>query len=71
MEQGTMAGARRSKTIWLGFMIMMMGYLQANIATLAPWVEQKYIGLANMLLGLFVMIVRFYTDQSLADKGSA
>jgi hypothetical protein len=67
----TAQGAVRSKAIWLGFLIMLMGYLQANIATLAPWVDQKYIGLGNMLLGLFVMIVRFYTDQSLADKGRA
>lgn len=71
MEQGTIKGASQSKTVWLGFTIMVMGYLQANIGTLAPWVDQKYIGLGNMLLGLFVMIVRFYTDRSLADKGNA
>jgi hypothetical protein len=63
-------GARKSKTVWLGFIIMLFGYMQANLHTLAPWVDQKYIGLSNMLLGLAVMIVRFYTDQSLADKGS-
>jgi hypothetical protein len=64
----TVAGAAKSKTIWLGFFITLFGYLQANIHTFAPWVDQKYIGLANMLLGLLVMVVRFYTDTALADK---
>ena len=69
--KNTTRGAIRSKTIWLGFAVTMFGYLQANIHTLAPWVDQKYIGLTNMLLGMTIMAVRFYTDQSLAAKGEA
>lgn len=61
-------GATRSKTIWLGFAITVMGYLQANIHTLAPWVDEKWIGLGNMMLGLAVMVVRFYTDSALGEK---
>lgn len=69
MEQGTMKGASLSKTIKLGFMITLLGFLQANVHTFAPWIDQKWIGLLNMLLGMGVIIVRFYTDSSLADKG--
>lgn len=64
----TVHGASRSKTIWLGFFITIFGYLQANIHTFAPWIDQKYIGLANMLLGLGVIVVRFYTDSALSEK---
>lgn len=62
-------GASRSKAVWLGFIIMLMGYLQANLTSFAPWLDQKWIGLANVLLGMFVMVVRFYTDRSLEEKG--
>lgn len=71
MGPGTVIGASRSKTIWLGFAITLFGYLQANVHTFAPWIDQKYVGLLNMLLGMGVIVVRFYTDQSLADKGNA
>jgi hypothetical protein len=64
----TFSGAARSKTIWLGLFITVFGYLQANLHTFAPWVDQKYIGLLNMAFGLGVIVVRFYTDTALADK---
>lgn len=64
----TVRGAATSKTIWLGFAITVMGYLQANTHTLAPWIDEKWIGLGNMMLGLAVMIVRFYTDRALGEK---
>lgn len=64
----TVQGAARSKTIWLGFLITLFGYIQANIHTFAPWIDQKYIGLGNMLLGLGVVVVRFYTDSALSEK---
>lgn len=64
----TVQGAARSKTIWLGFLIALFGYLQANVHTLAPWLDQKWIGLGNMLLGLGVIVVRFYTDSALSEK---
>ena len=46
----------------------LFGFLQANVHTFAPWVDQKYIGLGNMLLGLGVIVVRFYTDSALSEK---
>jgi hypothetical protein len=73
---GTWSGAKRSKTIHLGLLITLMGYLQANLnliqTLLAPMVEAErvgiYMGAINMALGIGVIIVRFYTDSSLASK---
>jgi hypothetical protein len=64
----TTSGAVRSKTIWLGGAVAVLGYVQANISLFAPWLDPKYIGLGNVLLGVAVIVVRFYTDSSLADK---
>lgn len=64
----TVTGATKSKTIWLGFLVTLFGFLQANVHTFAPWVDQKYIGLGNMLLGLGVIVVRFFTDSALSEK---
>jgi hypothetical protein len=72
----TAKGAARSKTIHLGLLVLIMGYLQVNLpliqTLLEPIVEPArvgiYMGAINMFLGLGVIIVRFYTDTALADK---
>lgn len=72
----TATGAAKSKTIWLGLLITLMGYFQANLpllrVVLAPTVGQERVelamGLIQMALGVGVIIVRFYTDRALADK---
>ena len=61
-------GATRSKTVYLGLAITVMGYLQANVNALAPFIRPEYLGTVSMGLGLAVILVRFVTDQSLADK---
>lgn len=64
----TLKGATRSKTVYLGLAVAVLGYLQANIGHLSPFIKPEYLGLANVLLGASVIVVRFVTDQSLAAK---
>ena len=72
----TAAGAAKSKTIWLGLIITLMGYFQANLpllrTLLAPSVGEDKVelvmGAINMALGVGVIVVRFYTDSALSEK---
>ena len=68
--KATAAGAARSKTVYLGLAVMVLGYLQANIGVIAPYVKPEILGLANVAIGTAIIITRFFTDQSLADKVS-
>lgn len=72
----TIVGATKSKTVYLGLVITIIGYLQSNLpllkAILSPLVGEENIemtmGALTMLLGLTVIIVRFQTDTALANK---
>lgn len=69
-------GATRSKTVWLGLAITLLGYLQANLPLakqlIAPFLPPEKIDLAMALLtmttGLAVIVVRFLTDGPLSEK---
>lgn len=67
----TLAGSIKSKLMWLGLAISSFGYLQANLQALAPFIPEKYFGLVNMALGGLVMLARYFTTESLADKGTS
>jgi hypothetical protein len=66
----TVKGSVKSKLMWLGLITTILGALQANPDVLAPFLEAKYVGLFNMLVGVGIMVARFFTTQSIADKGS-
>ena len=76
MAANAVAGAAKSKTVWLGLVITVFGYLQTNLPVvrtiLLPSIGQDKIdmivGAINIALGLGVIVVRFYTTQALADK---
>jgi hypothetical protein len=70
MNATILKGATRSKTVYLGLVILVVGVIQANAAALAPFIPEKYFGLFNMMLGVLVVVVRFFTDQSLEEKGT-
>jgi len=71
-----MQGAVRSKTVWLGLVISVAGYLQANVSLLKtllrPVLEEDLVepvmGAITMGLGLLVIVVRFLTDGPLSAK---
>ena len=70
------AGATKSKTVWLGLLITLLGYLQANLplirTLLAPWLKPEQVEPAlagiTMLAGMLVVVVRFLTDGPLSEK---
>lgn len=66
----TLKGSLKSKLMWLGLTIGVCGYVQANLQTLAPFIPQKYFGLVGMALGGLVMLARYFTTESLEDKGT-
>jgi hypothetical protein len=66
----TVKGSLKSKLMWLGAAVSVMGYIQANIQLISNFIPQEYIGAANMALGLAIMIARYFTTESLEDKGT-
>lgn len=66
----TLKGSLKSKLMWLGLAISICGYVQANLQTLAPFIPPKYFGLVGMALGGLVMLARYFTTESLEDKGT-
>lgn len=66
----TLKGSLLSKTIWLGAAVTVMGYVQANIELISQFIPPKYVGAANMALGVLIILARTVTTQSLSDKGA-
>ena len=65
-------GSVKSKTNWLGLAVVVLGYLQMpdSQQTLGQYLPAQFMPLANMAVGLAVIVTRFFTKQSLADKGA-
>ena len=65
-------GALQSKTVWLGAIIAVIGFLQMNTDAFEPLLSaaslEAVLRGANVLVGAAVIFVRFLTDTSLADK---
>ena len=71
-----LVGATKSKTVYLGLVITLLGYLQANLplirTVLAPFLKPEQVEPAlagiTMLAGILVVVVRFVTDGPLSAK---
>lgn len=63
-------GSLKSKIVYLGLTVAVLGYVQANKAVVAPFVPEKYFGLFDMGLGVALIIARFFTTESLTEKGT-
>jgi hypothetical protein len=66
----TVKGALKSKTNWLGLSLMVLGYLEMKQDLLLQYVPQHWQGAATLALGGSVMVTRFFTTQSLSEKGT-
>jgi hypothetical protein len=63
-------GAAQSKMVWLGMALAVFGFMQSQSAALQAFIPEKYLGLVNMVFGLAVVVLRFYTTTSLAEKAN-
>jgi hypothetical protein len=61
-------GGFKSKTIWFGTAVTILGIVQSTIPTLALTPTQT--GLVGMAIGIVVVILRAITSDSLSEKGS-
>ena len=71
MAKNVVVGNIYSKTNWTALLVIILGYLQlpAVHESLLPFVEEKYLALANMLAGLIIIVVRNMTTESVSAKG--
>lgn len=58
--------AHKSKLMWLGFLVMVLGYVYDNFSILQNIIDPKTYGYWLMGIGLTVQIIRyFFTDKDL------
>lgn len=63
-----MRSAMRSKTIWLGLLLVILGALYDNFSYLQEIIEPKVYGITLVIIGIIVAILRFVTTLPLEDK---
>ncbi len=61
-------GARRSKTVWLGLAVSMLGVVQINLEVFNTYLTPAQQGLATLGVGLAIVVLRWVTDTSLDEK---
>jgi hypothetical protein len=64
-------GAVKSKINWLALSLVVLGYMETKQDVLIQYVPQHWQGLVTMGIGAAVAVARFFTSESLADKGAA
>jgi hypothetical protein len=60
--------ARKSKTIWFAFALVVFGSLEAGFPYLQNIIDAKYYGVILVFIGIIVAILRFITTMPLQDK---
>jgi hypothetical protein len=65
----TIKGALKSKINWLGLSLIVLGYLETKQDLLLQYVPTHWQGLTTIALGAGVTVARFFTTQSLTEKG--
>lgn len=65
----TVKGSLKSKTNWIGLALLVFGTLQVNYEAFGAVIDPKYLGLVNVAFGIAVIVLRFFTTESLAEKG--
>lgn len=64
------SGAIKSKTVWFGFIVSIVGFLQAQTDFFKAILPEKYYGYFVSALGVAVIALRFVTSQSIEDKSN-
>lgn len=56
--------AHKSKLMWLGFLVMILGFVYDNFVVLQNVIDPKTYGYLLMGIGILVQILRyFFTDK--------
>ncbi len=63
-----MRSAMRSKTIWLGLLLVILGALYDNFSYLQEVIHPEWYGIILVTIGVLVAILRFVTTLPLEDK---
>jgi hypothetical protein len=58
----------RSKTIWLGLLLVILGALYDNFSYLQDIIHPQWYGIILVTIGVAVAILRFITTMPLEDK---
>ena len=63
-----MRSAMRSKTIWLGLLLVILGAVYDNFSYLQEVIHPQWYGIILVIIGVLVAILRFVTTLPLEDK---
>ena len=63
-----MRSAMRSKTIWLGLLLVILGALYDNFSYLQSIIHPQWYGIILVVIGVAVAVLRFVTTLPLEDK---
>ena len=66
--RGLMRSAMRSKTIWLGLVLVVFGALYDNFSYLQNVIHPQWYGIILVFIGVLVAILRFVTTLPLGKK---
>lgn len=58
----------RSRTMWLAMLLAVLGAVQASFGLFAEVLTPEVYGIATMVVGVAVAVLRVLTTQSLAEK---
>ena len=63
-----MRSAMRSKTIWLGLLLVILGAVYDNFSYLQDVIKPELYGIILVIIGVLVAVLRFVTTLPLEDK---
>ncbi len=61
-------GAKRSKTVWLGLAVSVLGVLQINLEVFNTFLTPAQQGLATLGVGVAIVVLRWVTETALDEK---
>jgi hypothetical protein len=62
--------AARSKTIWFGLALVVFGFLQTQHGPIDLILPPDIQGWLDMIIGLCVVVLRFWTSEALINDGT-
>lgn len=61
-------GAVRSKTMWFAYGLAVLGVVETQYKLIEHFIPEEYRGLAFVVIGAVVGVLRIKTTQALAEK---